>query len=268
MRNIQIAPFRQKELLRKIFQEYLHELSKYDDSLVLGNNGEFIYDWFDYYFIEKERYPLFLTIDNEIAGFALVRELNFVKYELAEFYICPNYRKNGNGLWFANQIFEMFGGEFNLFTRIENESAVRFWDKISKMYEICKTQIDGNWKSWGISNCKVKRHSLNLAPIYFDLIQKGEKILEGRLNDDKRKSFNIGDCITFYKEPEKAQTLNAVILDKFVFNNFDEMASTLPKEDLGFKDKTKEEMVAVYRTIYSRENEEKNGVVVFKIKTL
>lgn len=113
-----------------------------------------------------------------------------------------------------------------------------------------------------------KHHILSLSPIYFELIKSGEKTLEGRLNDEKRKDFNVFDTITFYKLPDKAQTMTAIILDKFIFKNFDEMADSVDKSDLGFKNSTKQEMIDTYRTIYSREDENKYGVVIFKIKLL
>ena len=119
----------------------------------------------------------------------------------------------------------------------------------------------------GVSDSFIpKVHTLNLKPIYFDLIQKGEKILEGRLNDDKRKDFKIGDLIVFFKEPEKKETIKALITARYEFNDFEEMANNLDKSLLGFTESTTEEMVNVYRTIYSRQDELKYGVVVFGIE--
>lgn len=46
------------------------------------------------------------------------------------------------------------------------------------------------------------------------------------------------------------------------------MANSLNKADLGFADVSKEEMVNIYRTIYKREDEEKYGVLIFKIKVV
>ena len=101
-----------------------------------------------------------------------------------------------------------------------------------------------------------------------EFIKSGEKTLEGRLNDEKRKGFKVGDKITFYKEPEKSETLNAIILDKFLFNNFEEMAEKLNKKDLGFNNKSNKEMIETYRNIYTQTDENKYGVVIFKIKVL
>ena len=111
-------------------------------------------------------------------------------------------------------------------------------------------------------------HSLKLNPVYFDLIKSGEKTLEGRLNDEKRKNINIGDEIIFYKEPERVEMVKAIILNKFVFKNFEEMASKMDRSKLGFADKTKDEMIAVYRSIYKSEDEKKYGVVIFEIKII
>ena len=88
------------------------------------------------------------------------------------------------------------------------------------------------------------------------------------MNDEKRQNFNVGDTITFYKEPEKVETMKAIILNKFIYKDFDDMANNLDKKDLGFSKSTKEEMISVYRTIYTREDEKKYGVVVFKIKVI
>ncbi len=46
------------------------------------------------------------------------------------------------------------------------------------------------------------------------------------------------------------------------------MSDSVDKSDLGFKNSTKQEMIDTYRTIYSREDENKYGVVIFKIKLL
>lgn len=121
---------------------------------------------------------------------------------------------------------------------------------------------------WTIRKNNFKNHTLNLAPIYFALIKSGEKTLEGRLYDEKRKDFNIGDIITFYKEPKKEETMKAVVLDKYIFKDFEEMANNLDKKDLGFAKHTKKEMIETYRTIYNREDENRYGVAVFKIKVL
>ncbi len=53
-------------------------------------------------------------------------------------------------------------------------------------------------------------HKLNLMDKYFDLILSGEKVLEGRLNDEKRKLINIGDEIIFNRHSDNS-TMVAVV---------------------------------------------------------
>lgn len=268
MRKIQIVPLSKIEEMRKIFYEYLTELSEFDPDIKFNENGTPIYKWFDCYWEDKDRYPFYFIVNNNIAGFAMIRELFNMQYDFAEFYVRPEYRKDGNAIWFATELTNLFDGEFVFSTRFTNPRAIKFWGKFANQFESNSFTDDDIWRNWTIRKNNFTLHTLNLMPNYFELIKSQEKTLEGRLNDDKRQSFNIGDIITFYKEPEKTETINAIILDKYIFKNFDEMADRLKKTELGFASKTKEQMVKTYRTIYSKQNEEKYGVVVFKIKTL
>lgn len=47
---------------------------------------------------------------------------------------------------------------------------------------------------------------MKLRPTYFDMIADGTKIYEIRLNDEKRQPVQVGDIITFQREPELEQT--------------------------------------------------------------
>lgn len=265
MKKIQIVPLSKMEEMRKYFYEYLVELSECDPDIKFDEKGAPIYNWYECYWKDKERYPFYLIIDNKIAGLAMIRELDNMLYDIAEFYVCPEFRKDGNAIWFALQLTELFDGQFVFSTRFTNPRAIKFWDKFAKLFESNDYLDDEIWRNWTIRKNDFKEHTLNLAPIYFELIKSGEKILEGRLNDEKRKGFNVGDKITFYKEPDKTETIKAIIVDKYLFNGFDEMADALDKKLLGFAKKSKQEMIDVYRNIYSHENEEKYGVVIFKI---
>ena len=268
MRKIQIVPLSKMEEMRKILNTYLIELSEFDPDIKFDKKGNPFYNWFDCYWEDKNRFPFYLIINGKIAGMALIRELENMVYDFAEFYVKPEFRKDCNAIWFATEITNLFEGQFVFSTRFTNPRAIRFWGKFANLYESNEYTDDEIWRNWTIRKKSFKIHELNLNPVHFDLIKSGEKVLEGRLNDDNRKTFNIGDKITFYKEPEKTETMQAIILDKYLFNNFDEMANELDKSKLGFAIKTKEEMVNVYRTIYTLEDENKYGVVVFKIKLI
>lgn len=268
MKQIQIIPLIKLEELRNHLNNYLTELSEFDPDIKFSENGKPSYKWLDCYFTDKDRFPFYLIINNKIAGFALIRQMEYMQYDFAEFYVLPNYRKDGNAIWFASEVVKLFDGEFTFSTRHTNPRGIKFWTKFALLFQDNIYIDDPTWRNWTIRKNQFKNHTLNLQPIYFDLIKSQIKTLEGRLNDEKRQNFNIGDTITFYKEPEKEETIKAVILDKYIFNNFEEMADSLDKYNLGFDTSTKQEMVNVYRTIYPREKENKYGVVIFKIKTI
>lgn len=268
MRNLQIVPLSRMEEMKKYFYEYLIELSEFDPDIKFDEKGVPIYKWYDCYWVDKDRFPIFLRVDGEIAGLAMIRELGNMLYDFAEFFVLPEYRKDGNAIWFATEITNLFEGEFVFSTRFTNPRAIKFWGKFANLFESNSFQDDEIWRNWTIRKNNFKEYDLYLHPTYFDLIKSGEKTLKGRLFKNDKKNFNIGDVITFYKEPENQETMKAIILDKYRFSNFDEMAEKLKKEDLGFANSTKQEMVQVYRTIYSKEDENTYGVIVFKIKVI
>lgn len=110
--------------------------------------------------------------------------------------------------------------------------------------------------------------TLKLQGEYFDKIKSGEKIYEIRINDEKRQAVDVGDILVLLKEPQLTERLNVLVRDIVYFDSFAEMVATLPKEKVGFKGKSNEEMLKVYRGFYPLEQESKYGVVAFKIEVL
>lgn len=109
-------------------------------------------------------------------------------------------------------------------------------------------------------------HSMKLRQPYFDLIKNGIKVLEGRLNDEKRKQMSVGDRITFFNSEDESEFFDTTITQRYEFENFEHMAQNMDSVKLGFYGMTNDQVVQVYRAIYSQEDEQKYGVVVFEIK--
>ena len=112
----------------------------------------------------------------------------------------------------------------------------------------------------------VKTHELGLREEYFNLVKKGIKIYEGRLNDEKRKQIEKGDLIVVKKDPERKESFMVKVVDKFEFDSFRTMAETLDSTQLGFAGRSVDEIVETYRKFYSKENESKLGVVAIKVE--
>ncbi len=150
MNSLQLVHIEEKESLLKHFNDYLTELAEFDPDIQFDENGDPIYKWFNNYFTDKERYAFFYKIDGEIAGLAMVRHLGENSFELAEFYVLPTYRKNGNSLYFATELLKLFRGTIHISTRHTNPRAVKFWTKFTKGYDIVFAQSDDIWMNWSV----------------------------------------------------------------------------------------------------------------------
>jgi ASC-1-like (ASCH) protein len=102
----------------------------------------------------------------------------------------------------------------------------------------------------------------------FELTRLGEKIIEVRLYDDKRKKIFPGDEIIFAKMSDINETIRTRVTAVMVYNSFRELYADFPSEMFGAKDWSTEELVEDIYRFYSRNEEEKYGVVGFKLKLI
>ena len=106
---------------------------------------------------------------------------------------------------------------------------------------------------------------IKVQPIYYEKIKNREKIYEGRLWDEKRRLFKVGDKLKIYKEPDLKEFVILTITDLERFSSFREMATKLPLKDIGFEGCSVGEVVSLYGKFYSKEDEKKYGVVAIKL---
>lgn len=112
-------------------------------------------------------------------------------------------------------------------------------------------------------------HIMRLNPLPFKMIASGEKNIELRLNDEKRRKLNRKDLITFINTEDNRKTLKTEIVNIYKFKSFEELYAVLPllkcgytKEDV--KTATPEDMLAYY----SAKQQEKYGVLGIEIKVI
>lgn len=110
-------------------------------------------------------------------------------------------------------------------------------------------------------------HEMKLQPEYFGYISSGSKRIELRLNDEKRQRIKINDQIIFLNEKTKDKLIthvNKIHKEKsFVelFKNFDISL-------LASKNKTKEELLNELSKFYTKEKQEKYGVLGIQIEPI
>lgn len=108
-------------------------------------------------------------------------------------------------------------------------------------------------------------HNMNLFKEPFDMIKQKNKTIEVRLNDMKRQNINIGDFITFSKLPDKQDKLTVRVLDIYRFDKFEKLYSNHEFSLFGCKGYTMDQMINETYNIYTKEQEDKYGVLGFKI---
>lgn len=112
----------------------------------------------------------------------------------------------------------------------------------------------------------MKNHMMKLNPSPFKMIREGNKTIELRLYDEKRKLISVGDVITFTNTEDSNDILCVKVIDLFVFPSFDELYKNLPLLECGY---TKEDIATAspsdMEEYYSKEMQQQYGVVGIKI---
>ena len=104
-------------------------------------------------------------------------------------------------------------------------------------------------------------HEMKLQPEYFNFILNGTKRIEIRLNDEKRQNIKLGDKIKFLKEPDLNESFEAQVIGLLRYNSFEEMFKDYDISILSDKSMTKEELISVLEQFYTKEKQEKYGVI-------
>ena len=102
------------------------------------------------------------------------------------------------------------------------------------------------------------KYIMKLNPKYFEYMKNGTKRVEVRLNDEKRR------CIQ--KEPELTDEIYTEIIGLKIKKSFKELINTLDISQYSDKNETEEKFLKDLYKFYTKEKEEKYGVVGIEIK--
>ena len=102
----------------------------------------------------------------------------------------------------------------------------------------------------------------------FDIVDKEVKNIECRLNDEKRRKLKIGDKLIFLKRPDDIEKIEVIIEDLVYYDNFDDMVKDYAIEQMYLPGFTKENFINLLSRFYSKEEQEKYGVVAIKFKKI
>lgn len=111
-------------------------------------------------------------------------------------------------------------------------------------------------------------HEMKLQPEYYNFILNGTKRIEIRLYDEKRQQIKIGNVIKFLKEPELNDSFNAKVVGLLRYNSFEEMFKDFDISILSDESMTKDELISVLEQFYTKEKQEKYGVLGIRIELI
>ncbi|MGW8184615.1 MAG: ASCH domain-containing protein [Candidatus Moraniibacteriota bacterium] len=107
-------------------------------------------------------------------------------------------------------------------------------------------------------------HKMHLAKKHFDKILDGSKVIEIRLLDRKRQMIKVGDEIEFSQNENLDKQLKISVINLHIYKSFDDLFSNFPCEYFGAN--SKQELLDGIKLIYSKEEQEKYGVVGIEMK--
>lgn len=140
--HFELVPIDQKEILRQELFTYLEELGFKDKE----------YSYFDLYWKEPSRFPIYFYLGKTKIGFALINNHTYIQnnkptFSVAEFCIFKTFRKNNYGAILSHQLFDYFRGFWEVSVLLENQSAEIFWEKIIAQYDPSFSKYE-NHKDW------------------------------------------------------------------------------------------------------------------------
>lgn len=109
-------------------------------------------------------------------------------------------------------------------------------------------------------------HKLNVKEKYYTLLKTGDKTIELRLNDDKRKAIRIGETIEFTNASNLKDSFWAEVVNLHYAESFATLCQKIDCVQAGMANK--EELLNVVKEFYPEERQKTFGVVGIEIKRI
>ena len=146
MANLDVlrATEEERPILENLLELYIHDFSEFH-SVNIGPDGKFGYRDLPLYWTEAERHPLLARVDGDHAGFALVRKVTAIYgdrtvWDMAEFFVLRGVRRRQIGTEFAQTVWAMFPGAWQVRVTQSNHRAQGFWASAIAKYTGTPTQ--------------------------------------------------------------------------------------------------------------------------------
>lgn len=108
------------------------------------------------------------------------------------------------------------------------------------------------------------QHQMKLATEPYNKIASGNKVIESRLYDDKRRQIAIGDEIIFNENDKPENTTTTVVKGLLQYQTFAELFADY--DPALFGEESRDFLLTQIKQFYSDEDEQKYGVVGIRLE--
>ena len=229
---------------------------------------------------DKEDYPV---CDESIAiDYAVIAELKEKGYKFggdAHQYrdgCCPVINNGCKAVYSARQWGALMATALDIYT---DKYAYMEWysdgwtregmigeDGIERQSVYPVEHVDKTLISEKLSGKKI--HTMRLSEAPYKSIERGEKTVEIRLNDAKRRLVEVGDLIAFFYDDGYINIVITEVVNLYHFNNFRQLFESELDKYTGFDGMSVDDCVNSMYKYYTKEGEMQDGVVGIEIKVL
>ncbi len=107
-------------------------------------------------------------------------------------------------------------------------------------------------------------HTMRVQSNYFALLRSGNKRVEFRLFDEKRRRISVGDNVCFVCQTDPRESLPATVSEILHSRSFVDLLNQVPLSMLGGI--SKEHQLSDLRNFYKGPDEHKYGVIALVLK--
>jgi len=141
MVKIEKVENKDRVILEKMLQLYLHDISLYFTIEFDDKTGIYKYDDLDKYFINESNYAYFIRYEGNIVGFVLI-DVADKQNIIQEMFVLNNYKSKGIGKDAVINIFNQYRGNWIIRSLPNSSKAENFWNKTIKEYTNDKFDVE------------------------------------------------------------------------------------------------------------------------------
>lgn len=144
-------------ILANLLELYIHDFSEFLH-VAPGPDGRFGYPRLPLYWSDPRRHPFLVKVDNQWAGFALVKQGSEISrsedvWDMAEFFVLRGYRRSGIGSQIAREVWSRFPGPWEVRVIDSNKPARDFWARAIASFarqSIFPVLIESDGERWDV----------------------------------------------------------------------------------------------------------------------